>query len=160
MPEAGCQNMAKTQKTFLLNPQLLELVDKVAERSGANFTKIVTAALLQYFFDYCAHPEDAGPIVCPANEWMGRASRLDRGAITVADIPNEVLKEAVDSAKYMLDMHTRGELKEGLADGWKRALRAREVALQGWEKAVEENKGAMPAILEEIEDFYRMARNG
>ena len=152
------RQVAKVQKNFLIPEELAAIIDRIIERSGSNFTKIATAALLQYIFDFCEHPEDAGPIVCPANQWMSRASRLDRGAITVADIPREVLKEAVESAKYMLDMDARGNLKEGRADHWKEALSAREVALQGWKNDVEDYKGAMPAILASIEDFYRLAK--
>ena len=78
MSEAGCQNMAKTQKTFLLNSQLLELVDKVSERSGATFTRQVTAALLQYFF---ADPRGPDP------RWMEYAVGLENSAITLGNIP-------------------------------------------------------------------------
>ena len=149
MSEAGCQNMAKTQKTFLLNSELLELVDKVSERTGANFTRIVTAALLQYIFDPALHPEERVPDGPIAAEWMTFAVRLERGDISLADIPNDTLKEAFSRTEYML----RGG-KEDWTEHWKKLRTARQDAIIRWQAALKDHKDQLPALLSLIEECF------
>ena len=70
--------MAKSQKTFYLNDDLTRLLDHISKRSGASFTRLVTAALLSYVFET---PEG------PADLWMQYAVSLDLGELSVGDIP-------------------------------------------------------------------------
>jgi len=149
MTEAGCQNMSKSQKTFLLNSQLLELVGKVSERTGANFTRIVTAALLQYIFDPALHPEEGVPDGPIAAEWMTFAVRLERGDITLGSIPSNTLKDAALRAEYML----RGGKKDW-TEHWKKLRSARQDAIIRWEAVLKEHKGELPAILSLIEECF------
>ncbi len=151
--------MAKVQKTFLIPEELAAIIDKIIERSGSNFTKIATAALLQYLFDHCEHPEDHGPIVCPASQWMSRVLEIERGKYNVADIPLRVLEESVYSAKVFLEPPggPGAEWKPGAEDWAKKVLPSRKEALRDWKNAVKEGDGAMAAILQHVDEFYDMA---
>jgi hypothetical protein len=77
--------MAKVQKTFLINEELHRLVRDHENQTGASFTRTVTAALLQYFFQ---DPEGPNPV------WMEEAIGLEYGEHTVADMPERMLEFA------------------------------------------------------------------
>ncbi len=147
--------MAKVQKTFLIDEQLAQLVDKVLELSGMNFTKFATAALLQALFYRCTEPE-IGPIVGPDPMWTSLASRLERGTITIGGIPEELLKDAVYLVKSNLEdpEHHRDGDKLGWIAIQKRLLRDRETAMKFWQESVKENKGEIPAAIEKIEECF------
>ena len=142
--------MPKVQKTFLIPEELAIVIDKVIELSGANFTKIATAALLQYIFDAGRHPEDGGRFVGPvAPEWMSFAIRLERGDITLGNIPSDTLKDAAFLAEHML----RGG-KQDWTDYWKKIRGARHDALIRWKAAMDQHKDEVPAILGLIEECF------
>lgn len=149
------QEVPKTQKTFYLEAELEQLIDKVLELSGMNFTKFVTAALLQSLFDRCTHPE-IGPVVGPDALWTSFASRIERGDLKVGDIPESLMKDAVYLAKSPLNdpEHHRDGDKAGWLEIQKRLLRDRERALKFWREAVKEKKGEIPAALGSIEECF------
>ncbi len=70
--------MAKSQKSILLNGDLSDLLAAHQKKTGANFTRAVTAAIIQYLF---SEPEGPNPY------WMETAVELDLDEISVADIP-------------------------------------------------------------------------
>jgi hypothetical protein len=123
--------MPKIQKNFLIPEELAALTDRISELTGANFTKIATAALLQYIFDPALDPDERVPDRPIAPEWMTFAVRLDRGDITLADIPSDVLKEAALRTEYWL----RGG-KQDWADYWKKRRTARQDAIIRWQAAL------------------------
>ncbi len=151
--------MAKVQKTFLIDEDLAQLIDKVLELSGMNFTRFATGALLQALFDRCTHPE-IGPLLGPDALWTSLAVRLEHGAVTVGSIPTELLKDAIHLAKYPLNDPTRyrdgdrAEKADFIAKQ-KSLVRARESAMEVWQATVKDNKGELPAALVRIEDCFR-----
>ena len=151
--------MPKVQKNFLIDEDLAQLIDKVLELSGMNFTKFATTALLQSLFDRCTHPE-IGPVVGPDAYWTSLASRLERGdlkgGLKVADIPELLMKDAVYLAKSPLDdpEHHRDGDKPGWLEIQKRLLRDREHALKFWREAVKNEGGEIPAALASIEECF------
>jgi len=143
------RQMAKVQKNFLIPEELAAIIDRISELSGANFTKIATAALLQYIFDPALHPEERVPDGPIASQWMTFAVRLDRGDISLADIPNDTLKEAALRAEYML----RGG-KEEWTEHWKKLRTARQDAIIRWQAALKDHKDQLPALLSLIEECF------
>jgi len=98
--------MAKTQKTLLLNDQLLRLADAQGKRTGASFTRIVTAAMLQYLF---THPDG------PEQLWMEHAVALELGEITVGDLPAQRMNDLVAEEGGWIgssEIPASGEVKE------------------------------------------------
>ena len=141
--------MPKVQKTFLIPEELAALIDRISELSGANFTKIATAALLQYVFDPALHPGERVPDGPIAATWMTFAVRLDRGDITLADIPNDTLKDAALRTEYML----RGG-KEDWSEHWKKLRTARQDAIIRWHGFLKDHKDQLPALLSLIEECF------
>jgi len=67
-PGTEAPNVAKTQKTFYLDDDLIRLLNAHAKRTGASFTRQVTAAVIQYLFS-----DPNGPLP----RWMELAVELD-----------------------------------------------------------------------------------
>ncbi|MBU0718922.1 MAG: hypothetical protein KJ749_11790 [Planctomycetes bacterium] len=82
--------MAKVQKTFYVNDSLARFLDAHQASTGVSFTRIMNAALIQYFF---LDPDSPDP------EWMERAIALERGEITIGDLPERLMKEAMERHK-------------------------------------------------------------
>lgn len=122
--------MAKTQKTFYLNDDLGKLVAVIEQRSGASFTRIVTAALICYLFEGFKDSEPASPD-SPNTDWMSLAMDLERGKVTVDNIPSTVL--AIDVK--------RGTVSEDDAS----ALKVRKEKCQGWKNSLEDFGGLVGA---------------
>ena len=72
--------MAKIQKSLLINEDLVRLLDAHAKRTGASFTRQVTAAVIQYLFS-----DPNGPLP----RWMELAVELDDASITADGIIDE-----------------------------------------------------------------------
>jgi len=77
--------MAKTQKTVMIPEDIYRLIRHIEKSTGASFTRITIAALLQYLFT-----DPAGP----RPQWMEHTVALELGEIQVADMPREREKEA------------------------------------------------------------------
>ena len=67
----------KVSRHILLQPTLSALADQFEELHGANFTRIVTAALFQYLVADSA---------ADRAHYMRLCTRLERGALTLSDI--------------------------------------------------------------------------
>ena len=81
----GARTMAKVQKTVMVPEDLYRLVQSFEKQTGASFTRITIAALLQYLF---TRPEGPDPL------WMEHAVSLELGEVQVGDM----------SAKRMNDL--------------------------------------------------------
>ncbi|MGB3086354.1 MAG: hypothetical protein WBC53_01275 [Phycisphaerae bacterium] len=64
--------------------------------------KAVTAALIGYLFNGLEEPHPDTPIG-PDPLWMKIASRLERGAITVEDLPFELIDQSISLATHLLN---------------------------------------------------------
>ena len=71
----------KVHRHIMLHPTLSQVADQYEELHGASFTKIVTAALLQYLVADSA---------AERSHHMRLAIRLERGALTLAQIRDMV----------------------------------------------------------------------
>ena len=85
--------MARKQKTFFLPDDLCEVVQAYADKRGTSFTKLVTAALLNYL---------SVPIIRDSPTTMTIAVDLEKGKVNIAQAFLAVLQGAMqgfDSAK-------------------------------------------------------------
>ena len=109
MKSAGTetQPVAKTQKTFYLNDDLAQVVDTVATSTGASFTKIVTAALIENLLG------GGGP---PSPRWMRLATALERGDMTIADVLLQIHVHKVADAQDRLQKARKRNFGEGVTN--------------------------------------------
>jgi len=149
------QALSKTQKNFLIDEQLAQLVDRVLERSGMNFTKFATAAILQSLFHRFSEPE-ISTVVGPDPMWTTIASQLERGAFTLGDVPERLMKDAVYLVKSNIDdpEHHRDGDKPGWLEIQKRTQRDRERAAKHWVESIEESGGTFEAALASIDECF------
>lgn len=78
----GVNTVAKVQKSLLLNEDLVKLIDAQGKFTGASFTRIMTAAVIQYFF--------SDPIG-PDTRWMECAVEIENGETKVGDLPKSMI---------------------------------------------------------------------
>jgi len=86
--------MSKVQKTFYLNAELDTFVSRISESTGASFTKIVTAALIEHLL---------GGLGPPHPRWMRHAAALEQREAGLAEILLRIADEDVQKAKKRLD---------------------------------------------------------
>lgn len=145
--------MAKVQKTFLFPEEVAALVDKAIELGGSNFTKIATAALLQYFFQWSAWPKRHTSLVGVDWVWTRIVVLIERGELTVSGVPQQLIKEAIESKKTMIRLieedENRKETPEMLAE-MKADLKDFEAKLESFQLDIKEYGGELPAIFEHI----------
>ncbi len=144
----GTDGVAKKQKNALLDEGVCELVDILQKLSGATFPRIVTAALMQYIFDGL---QDADPDNLPGPDplWMNIAVRIERGELSVDDVPSALLDAAIEGKAYWVKYYDRDEptqadaarLKECRAES-----RALFKARMYWNNDVKDFGGARKAI--------------
>lgn len=76
--------MAKIQKSLMVNEDLIRLIEAHQRRTGASFTRVMTAAVMQYLF---TQPEG------PDALWMEHAVELELDEITVGDMPEQRIND-------------------------------------------------------------------
>lgn len=103
------RTMAKTQKTLYFNPGLTEVVDAHSEATGASFTKIVTAALLNYFFNDI----DASATSCvgPDPLWMKLVWGLENGHFPIEQVPWKIISDLILNAEEAEENAIRRKFK-------------------------------------------------
>lgn len=99
----GVPRMAKKQRSLLLDEHLALLIEAVQNATGATFTRIITAAVIRYFFD-----EPAG-----SPRWMKIAMALERGDATVADIPLSLATALVFEYQREADLFKQAGIQPG-----------------------------------------------
>ncbi len=92
MTETCCEEsrMAKLSKSLLLNSELGDLLEAYQKKTGANFTRAVTAAIVQFLFD---SPEG------PDQLWMQYAVGIENGEIDVGKMPEQRTYDVTAEAK-------------------------------------------------------------
>jgi hypothetical protein len=90
--------MAKIQRAFYVSEDLDWLLDAYQEATGVSFTRLMTAAIVGYLFDGLEHA-DSSVDVGPDQRWMRIASKLERNEILIEDVPVEIVKDVIASAK-------------------------------------------------------------
>lgn len=99
--------MAKVQKGLLLNEELAQLIDAIANTTGASFTKIVTAALVQHLLG------DLGP---PRPRWMRLAVALEHGDLDLRGVLHTIQDEKLADCEANLEYARRCKWNEAITD--------------------------------------------
>lgn len=142
---AETADMAKTQKTLFLQDELCQLIQAFADSTGTNFTKVVTAAVLEHFF---WSPQGPQPM------WMRLAAGLDKEKWHLHEIP---------SAYY--DMHLRydrarlarcGPGDEGPARLYKERIHDAECRKATWEGDIKDGGGELKGVIDAAAQNYRV----
>ncbi len=97
------QAMAKVQKTVMVLEDLHRVACEFEIKTGANFTRIVTAALLEYLIEGLP----------PHPRWMSYAVALERGDTTLTKILLDVHDRLVSFAENGLERAKHVDLPEG-----------------------------------------------
>ena len=79
-PRTTGATMAKKQRTIQLPEEIFAITDVIEEKAGTKFNRLILAAMLQYLFS---------DVNGPATGWMELAVRLEKGAISLRDVPLE-----------------------------------------------------------------------
>jgi hypothetical protein len=102
------KQMAKVQKSLLINEDLVRLLDAHAKLTGASFTRQVTAAVLQYLFS-----DPSGP----NRSWMEFAVELDSGELNIAEKTPFVAGYDKDAGTIAAEHDSLIELQQKLHSG-------------------------------------------
>ena len=86
----NAETMPKTQKTMFLPDELCQLVQKYADNTGSNFSRVAAAAILQYFFNSKNGPN---PV------WMTLAVSLEKGGLSLDAIPKAMFEHYIRNAE-------------------------------------------------------------
>jgi hypothetical protein len=78
--------MGKIQKSLMLHPHLCAILDAHQAATGVSFTRILTAAILQYFYADMNGPDPY---------WMKIATGIERGDLSVGDLTLRVLDDII-----------------------------------------------------------------
>jgi hypothetical protein len=147
------QARGKKQKTVLLHDDLCDLLDAHEGFIGANFTRIITAAVLQYIF--------MDPLHGPETRWVSVAVALDRGNLAVADIPNAIYEELLRFARFNVRLAEQSDVPDDdrIATA-KKSLAEVEAEFAEWKKAVEWAGDPMVALREALTITSRWLKKG
>jgi len=141
------QARGKKQKTVLLHDDLCGLLEAHEGFIGANFTRIITAAVLQYIF--------SDLISGPHTEWMSFAVALDRGDLAVADIPAHRLRKAIELAQFNVRLAQAPDASDGRLEQEKARLDDVEQIAAAWKQRVDWAGDPIGAIRELLTDSSR-----
>ena len=100
------QTMGKTQKTLFINDEVAQLVQACADKTGTSFTKIIHAAILQFFFDSTQGVDMA---------WVTAAVSLEKGKVPLADVPIQVFEDYARDLDHKLALRKE---KGSVGDRW------------------------------------------
>ena len=135
MPTEGA-HMGKKQKNAFLDEGLLKVLDHIEKLSGASFSRTVTASLLEYVFGSLI-PGDPDPHPDSMHMWMRLAVEVEKGEISIEDIPLTILDAGIVDAEQAIRLFNREDAKRGLE--WLKEHR------QSWKNNIED-MGKMGAI--------------
>jgi len=127
------RQMAKIQKSLLINEDLVRLLEAHAKRTGASFTRQMTAAAIQYLFD---DPQG------PRHRWMQLAVELDEGHTTIEGI----IGDCADHAHLEWSVINDSDKESGAA-----GVKARSnafIEIERWRSKVHDEWEAMQARTE------------
>ncbi len=142
--------MAKSQKSFYLGDDLAGVLDAHMKRTGATLTRVVTASLLQYLLRTFANPEVDQPHG-PESTWMNAAVLLERGEVSVADMPGQLLRESVQGReRWIKALMNEDQPDEEQIAALRKELKGVKRVEKVWLAHVEEFGGQTEALIDAI----------
>jgi len=148
MLENGTQRgttMGKVQKSLMLPEELHRIVQTLEDKQGASFTRIMTAALLQYLFHRYIQ-EESSPGGGPEQGWMKLAIFVERGTYTVREIPEFLITNNIVSAEAMVSFHEK-DSAEAKAERQRQRVKTFKEMKRSWDNAVEQCGDKIEAII-------------
>ncbi len=146
----GGATVAKVQKTIMVHEDLYRVIEAIEAKSGASFPRIVTAALLQHVLQTFANPEVDQPHG-PESTWMNAAVLLERGEVSVADLPGQLLRESVQGRERWINALTNEDQpNEELIATLRKELKGVKRVEKVWLAHVEEFGGQTEALIDAI----------
>ena len=146
--------MSRVQKSMMVPDDLYRLIQTIEEKSGATFTRILTAALIAYLFEDMKNAglhDDLGTTPGPDHVWVRLAVLIERGDLEVADIPIALLDRTSETCEIMSrdeDPNTdRAKLRQKRITSVKGLKRA-------WKNRIEDDGGKMEALIESIKSRW------
>lgn len=118
------RGMRKVQKTVMIPEDLYRLISHIEKTTGASFTRLTIAGLLQHLFSDPTGPNPA---------WMEYTVSLELGEIRVSDLPREREKDnnalALSHAEVVDKEHNIMEIPQDApgvwaSEQWKRMMQA------------------------------------
>ena len=97
----GAKTMPKRQKNAQLDDGLYDLIDHLQGVRGATYSRILTAALLKYVFGAWEIPIDVSGYH-DDQVWMKIAVDLERGDITINEVPRRLIERALDCSSIAI----------------------------------------------------------
>lgn len=82
--------MSKVSKSLMLNEDLAKLLDDYQTAMGISFTRILTAAIVDFLFEHTSGPNP---------QWISVAAAMDRGKMAVSDAWKIAVDEAIHNAR-------------------------------------------------------------
>lgn len=146
----GVTKLPKTQKNAQLDEGLCEIVDIIQRKTGATFSRIVTASMLRYLFGNLQPPPDALGTIYDGI-WMTLSVDLERDEnFTIADVPHALYdacsKSALQTIKHVEAIKKPTRVEE--------ELKGRAIAYRGnirgkvkiWDQMIEHAGGKLEAL--------------
>lgn len=155
MTVAEGTEMAKVQKNFLIDEDLAKLLDKVIECTGSNFTKVATAALLEFLFRGYANPEEGASAPSPDVWWFRMAIQLERGDLRVGDLPTAILEDLITAKQRWIESVEQdnpdpaGRLARNLDQSRRQLVLAKKMR-HNWNNALERADTPLDAMLDRL----------
>lgn len=136
--------MAKVQKTLMVPEDLYRLTQAIEEKRGTSFAHIVVTALLFYLFSRY-RDEENGLRGGAHPDWMRAAVMLERGDLTVPDIPEALINDTIEMAEKLI----AADMQPKFA---KRILTLTKEKRRVWNNGVTDFGGKMEAIIDFLVD--------
>ena len=137
--------MAKVSKSLFLNEEISRLVDQYQDEKGLSFTRIVTAALLQFLLDGFHGADD---------KWVRQATRLDKGQTTLPDVWRAMAGARLSWAEHLATdaavEATRTKSKDSLRTYQDRALKAIVSQIATWEAKIGSTPNPIDGLTEMV----------
>jgi len=112
----GVEDLAKKQKTALLDESVCSYIDVLQRGTGATYARLITASLLKFAFSPWSPPP--GPFIAGNDNtrWTTLAVDIERGEVKPENIPDLLLNTSLAVCEQLLDFYSKPESKRSRSD--------------------------------------------
>lgn len=145
--------MPKRQKNMMLDEGLCELVEEVQRIGGYSFTRVVTAGLLQLFFDGLTRQERGLPSIGFDSFWMRCAVAIEKAETTIDDLPGDILDNLIAAEERWLKEYVDTPDSPG-AERTQQRLKDFQDKRGYWKNNIKDLGGPRNALLDKIRGSF------